>query len=122
MVSSCLLSGHADTPDADYMQVNIKLVRNFFRSVERDAFHAEVRYEDLRNQPAMALRSLAGAIGLNVSEETVHRVADEYKAERLAERGRAGNLYRGLAVSPPDDELVEMAKEDLADIRERFGY
>ncbi|MCT7378214.1 sulfotransferase [Chelativorans salis] len=113
--------GYAKSSDADYMQFNIKFVHNFFRRVDRDSFDTEIRYEDLKSNPASTLRCLADVVGLDVLDEKIAAVAESHTAERLAKDGRAGNLYTGCAVSPPT-ELIEKARADLSEIRAKFGY
>ena len=48
-----------------------------------------VRFEDLRSDPAEHLRAIAMFIGLDPSDEAVHRAVDDNSLERMRE-GRAG--------------------------------
>lgn len=114
-------SGHADTSDADYMQVNIQLIRNFFTRINRKAFDTELRYESLIDEPMATLQQLTRALKLNIPDEKLANVAENYSTENSVKKQRLSNIYTGPKVSPPK-ELLEQAEADLADIREEFGY
>jgi Sulfotransferase family len=114
-----------DMDDATYLAHNCDFVERFHRALAAEQFDAVVRYEDLVARPVVALTELTGALGLDVTAESIRAAAEATsKATVLSQRAQGvkagGNLYAGELVNNERHEA--WARERLAALRRRLDY
>jgi hypothetical protein len=113
--------------DRAYLEQNCVLVERFFRESRAEHFDAQVRYEDLVDQPAQTLADLMRSLGLepradDAIEQAVAATSPQ-AVKAAAERGERAptNLFVGEA-RQADPGLVRAARKRLRAACELLGY
>jgi hypothetical protein len=114
-----------DMDDTAYLEYNCQMVERFYTAVEREAFDARVRYEDLVARPVEALGTLVAALGLQATPESIaHAAESTSRGAVLNARAQGSNVATNLfAGDARSDEVLEArARQRMAALSRRLGY